>query len=393
MLFQTFDNKEKCPMVYKAPLFQDNVTLECTQTWSYASYLKNENIQYAQLFVNGASLEEVCPPEHLEKYYRTLASIEAIVRSAIITKINLDETCIYSLLPEHVLLAWAETKNEVCKFIFENYQKPKNYDHLLKITKMITEFGRQPLDLNLEIMDRITVQDKNTYKQIKDAKAHITYEQFKTRTGRLSTKKHSFPIMTLAKKYRKVLAPTNHWLFELDFNACELRTALALLSQPQPEEDLHEWNLQNVFKGVKDRETAKKSIFAWLYNPNSNDEKVSHIYDRGKLKTLYFMGDKVVTPFDREIPCDEEHAVNYVVQSTAADLLFEQMYKVWEFLESRKSFIKFCNHDSIVIDLHEDDQYEVNNIKQLFSHTRFGEYKVNCTGGKNWSEMRKLNIK
>ena len=105
------------------------------------------------------------------------------------------------------------------------------------------------------------------------------------------------------------------------------------------------------------------------------------------------MGDKVVTPFDREIPCDEEHAVNYVVQSTAADLLFEQMYKVWEFLESRKSFIKFCNHDSIVIDLHEDDQYEVNNIKQLFSHTRFGEYKVNCTGGKNWSEMRKLNIK
>ena len=92
--------------------------------------------------------------------------------------------------------------------------------------------------------------------------------------------------MTLAKKYRNVLTPNNQWLFELDFNACELRTALALLGQEQPEEDLHEWNLANVFTRAKDRDNAKKRIFSWLYNPNNKDDKVSKIYDRNRLKTL-----------------------------------------------------------------------------------------------------------
>ena len=393
MLFQTFDDREQCFMVYREPEFLKNIPTDCTQTWSYAPYLKDKNIEYAALFAHGASIEDVCPYELQEKYNAILANIKAIIKSAAIATVDLEEVCIYDLLPQHLLIEWASLKDEACKFVFEEYEKPKHYDHLLKITKMVADIKHQPLNLDLSAMSRLTVQDKNTYKLVKESKEYIDYEQFKTRTGRLSTKKYSFPIMTLAKKYRNILTPTNDWLFELDFNACELRTVLALLNEPQPEEDLHEWNLKNVFKGVKDRNMAKKSIFAWLYNPNSSDDKVSGIYDRNKLKTLYFSNDNVATPFHREIPCDEEHAISYIVQSTAADILFEQMYKIWEYLEDKKSFIKFCNHDSIMIDLHEDDQYEVNNIRQLFGQTRFGDFKVNCTGGKNWAEMRKLNIK
>jgi len=215
----------------------------------------------------------------------------------------------------------------------------------------------------------------------------------KTVTGRLSTKKGSFPVMTVAKKYRNILIPNNDWLFEMDFNACELRVALALLGHEQPEEDLHDWNLKHVFTRAKDRDNAKKRIFSWLYNPNNKDDKVSQIYDREKLKTLYYKGNKVITPFGREIECDEDHAVNYLIQSTAADLVFEQMYKVWEYLHSKKSFIKFCNHDSIMIDLHTEQEYEFNEIKQLFSNTRFGVFKVNCLGGKNWAHMQPLHIK
>ena len=48
---------------------------------------------------------------------------------------------------------------------------------------------------------------------------------------------------------------------------------------------------------------------------------------------------KVYTQFGREIDADEDHAISYIIQSTAADLVFEQMYKVWEFLNGKKSFV------------------------------------------------------
>jgi hypothetical protein len=165
-----------------------------------------------------------------------------------------------------------------------------------------------------------------------------------------------------------------------------------LLGQTQPEEDLHDWNLKNVFVRSKDRENAKKRIFSWLYNPKSSEDRVGKIYDREKIKTLHFMKDRVKTVFGREIECDEDHAVSYIIQSTAADLLFEQMYKVWEILEGHKSFIKFCNHDSIVIDFSEEDQYMLNDIKHVFDRTRFGKFKVNCSAGKNWLDMQRVNI-
>ena len=46
-----------------------------------------------------------------------------------------------------------------------------------------------------------------------------------------------------------------------------------------------------------------------------------------------------------------------------------------------------------MIDLHENEQYEFNEIKQIFSDTRFGKFKVNCLGGKNWAQMKELYIK
>ena len=108
---------------------------------------------------------------------------------------------------------------------------------------------------------------------------------------------------------------------------------------------------------------------------------------------MHYKDNKVITPFGRQIQCENHYALNYLVQSTAADILFEQMHKVWKFLESKKTFISFCNHDSIMIDLSEDDQYVVNDIKEIFSETRLGKFKVNCLGGKNWSALGKLNIK
>jgi len=382
-------------MVYKNGTFHESVTPSCTQTWSYANYLKDKNVEYASLFAlpHSKSLDDLCPPNKKNQYEKIKKRIRSIIKSAQEVDLDLDKMCIYDLMPRHVLKNLAEIKTEICETVFSEYTKPHNYDQLLKITKVISDIKFRSLNVDASCITRITLRDRNMHKLLKKSRPIIDYDMTKTVTGRLSTKRDTFPIMTLAKKYRNVLTPSNHWLFELDFNACELRTALALLGHEQPEEDLHEWNLTNVFTRAKDRDNAKKRIFSWLYNPNSKDDKVSEIYDRNRLKTLYFKDNKVKTPFGREIECDEHHAVSYLVQSTAADLLFEQMYKVWEHLNNKKSFIKFCNHDSVMIDLHENEQYEFNEIKQIFSDTRFGKFKVNCLGGKNWAQMKELYIK
>lgn len=383
-------------MVYKDSRFYEGTESlkECQKTWSYAPYLKKyPKIEYAQLYVLGKTLEELCSVKDRKSFSHVQENIQAIFKANQKVGLKIDEHCIYDIVPSFLLQELAEIKNEVCIKVFENYEKPVNYEHLFKINQMVASIKEHQLNLDLSKLIRITIQDKNTYKLISQNTPYINYDMSKTITGRLSTKKGSFPIMTLAKKYRNVLIPTNDWLFEMDFNACELRVALALLGHAQPEEDLHAWNLKNVFTRAKSRDNAKKRIFAWLYNPNNKDESINKIYDREKLKTLYFKENKVVTPFGREIKCDEYHAVNYLVQSTAADLVFEQMYKIWQYLDKRKSFIKFCNHDSVMIDLHSEQEYEFNDIKQLFSNTRFGKFKVNCLGGKNWLEIKDLYIK
>ena len=181
---------------------------------------------------------------------------------------------------------------------------------------MITDIKNRKLNIDPAAIERVTVQDRNMFKLITTNDPYINYDMFKTITGRLATKPKSFPVMTLAKKYRQVLTPTNDWLFELDFNACELRVALALLGHEQPEEDLHDWNLKNVFTRAKDRDNAKKRIFSWLYNPNSTDDKVDKIYDRKMLKDMYYdkVSNKVFTQFGREIESDEDHSISYLIQ-------------------------------------------------------------------------------
>jgi len=395
MLFQTFDEKNKCSLVYKKGTFSEQITDNCTKTWSYATYLRDKEVEYASLYAMGQSLELLCPEDLRGEWATIQGRIKAALKAANEVGLNIDDYCIYELIPSHYLAKFAEIKNKICENVFNSYPKPANYDQLLKINKVIADIKNKKVSIDPTQIQRLTVQDRNMFKTISNCNPFIEYDMFKTVTGRLATKSNSFPVMTLPKKYRQVLTPTNDWLFELDYNACELRVALALLGYDQPEQDIHDWNMQNVFTRVKNRENAKKRIFSWLYNPNSTDDKVDKIYDRKILKDMYFdkVLGKVYTQFGREIDADEDHAINYIIQSTAADLVFEQMYKIWNMLRDKKSFIKFCNHDSLVIDLHEDDQYEINKISKLFSNTRYGKFKVNHEGGRNWSDMKPLNIK
>ena len=50
-------------------------------------------------------------------------------------------------MPRHLLATWATIKTEICQNVFNNYKKPKNYEQLLKITKVIADIKYRRLNI------------------------------------------------------------------------------------------------------------------------------------------------------------------------------------------------------------------------------------------------------
>ena len=145
------------------------------------------------------------------------------------------------------------------------------------------------------------------------------------------------------KEFRGCIEPMNDWLLELDFNAAELRTLLALTGAEQPTNDIHNWNVKNIFDGELTREEAKVKTFAWLYSSKKN-KQLERLYNKDLVRNKYWNGCKIETDYGRIIEnVDEHHALNYIVQSTTIDMVHEQAYKVYELLKGRKSHIAFLD--------------------------------------------------
>jgi len=394
MIFQTFDDKKKCVAVYAdGKLYRDKLPKSLTQTWDYSEALRDNNIEYAKYYCGGKSLDEACPDHFRKEWEEVHRKLEAFYTAVNEAQLNLKEHCFFDLVPVHFLLNYGCIKGKICAHVFSNFKKPQNYEFLVNLTKVLTEIKNTQLNLNSISLDsrRHEFKVRRFLKKINKIPPYITYDIQGTKTGRLTSK--DFPILTMDKEYRTILKPNHKWFLELDYNAAELRVMLALLGKKQPADDLHEWNLKNIYKGAGTREKAKKRIFAWLYNPESKDQSSSQEYNREELLEKYWDGIHIKTYFGREITADKHHALNYIIQSTAADLFLRQMIKVWELLKDKKSQIAFCLHDSLIIDLAEEDEEMVNELKEEFANTELGIFKVNVFGGKNFGEMKRMNVK
>jgi len=56
-----------------------------------------------------------------------------------------------------------------------------------------------------------------------------------------------------------------------------------------------------------------------------------------------------------------------------------------------KSFVTFCIHDNLVLDMRSDECYIVPELIKMFSETELGNYKVNMSVGRNFGDMRETN--
>jgi hypothetical protein len=213
-----------------------------------------------------------------------------------------------------------------------------------------------------------------------------------TKTGRLTTQKASFPIMTMDKDFRSIVRPTNGWFVELDFNAAELRTLMALGGAETPLEDIHDWNMHNLFPKSTTRDEAKQRFFSWLYDDNKTNPYLSKYYDRDKVRQLYWKNGFVKTMFGREIEADRKHALNYIIQSTTADLVLRQVIKVHKMLQGMQTHIAFTIHDNIVLDMPYEERYNIPMLVEEFSNTALGKFLVNVKAGKDFGSLRTLNL-
>jgi len=186
-------------------------------------------------------------------------------------------------------------------------------------------------------------------------------------------------------------------LVELDFNGAELRTMLALSRQDQPTGDVHDWNVKNVFDSQVSREKSKVLFFSWLYGSNSDELKewrnsLSKTYNTRSLKSKHFDAGILMTPYGREMHVSDRLFINYLIQSTTADLCYEQFRKVWDIVKDSNSEVAFILHDAIVVDLSISDRPLIEKMMNAMADTKYGQYGVNVSIGKNYGDMRKTKL-
>lgn len=405
MQFQTLDNKNQCVGVY----INDELTFgelpdNLTRTWDYSSFMRGQDIEYAQLYCAGASLAEVCPEHLATNWERTKSALKSHYKAFATSKIDMSEHCFYDMVPEKMLYDYCESKDAITAWVFENYERPENYEFLRSLVEEVDQLSYKQLNLDFNALKSIRhkTQVLKFIKKYAGRPQFCRYNVFGTKTGRLTTRPGSFPILTMPREYRSIIKPSNDWFLELDYNAAELRTVLGLAGQAQPEGDIHEWNIERVFGGRTTRDEAKQKVFAWLYGSTlyTNDgvhkesvgKALSEVYRKEEIVGQYWTGTHVRTRFGRCIPSDHHHALNYIIQSSTVDITLGKLIELAELLRDCKSSVAFTLHDSVIIDLSDDDRRLVPEMVRIFGDTALGKFKTNVSAGKDFGNMRPLRL-
>lgn len=400
VLFQILDNKEECvgiycndELIFDVAKFPESLST----TWSYHPSLQSLNIEYASLYLEGGRMEEHIPEYLREDWEDVTQKLKAFKRSLEISHVDSRENCFYDLVPDRFLVDYCSVKNKITQHIIRTVDRPLRYKFYQAIAEMLGDISMYSVDLDHRYVRSLASNPKlkNQAALLLGANPRVDYNAFGTITGRLTTKKNSFPILTLNKIFRQAVRPTNDFYVEIDFNGAEVRTLLGLSGHSQPQGDVHDFHLKNVFTDLSTRAEAKTAFFAWMYGatgklPLAQKNKLEEYYDRQEVLRKFWAEGSVVTPYNKVIrDVDEHHALNYIVQSVAAELTLKQALKINYLLKKygSGSHIAFLIHDAIVIDLKQDDLGLLPDIMALMESTDFGKFKTNIKKGHNLGSL------
>ena len=391
MIFQILDDKRDCLGLFSnGEFYYGHIKRGFEKTWDWSPHLSDDDYQYARIWCGGKSLEDACPEHLIDRLQIHKNRVKNFVKAASVAKINISDVCLFDIIPEQALLHWCQVKNDICEYIFENYTKPANHKFMIDLSKLVYEISNNPIVLNQNLLFKYQKTDykaKSLWKSFGGKTPYISYDIYGSVTGRLTTKTNSFPILNLKKDIANIVLPKNDVFIQFDFNGAEVRTLLSLSGQPQPKEDIHEFNAK-ILKCSRDQ--AKKKFFAWFYNPNKKNEQLENIYKRKNVLVKHRSESTITTPFGRKIEADDFHALNYLLQSTSSDNCLGQAIKINKFLNGRKSFVHSVVHDSITIDFDKHDRDLITQIRQIFEDTRLGQFKSSMHIGKNYRDMEEV---
>ena len=375
MILQLLNREQSCDILYhngELEKISDHNLKNYSCVWKHHPILHDENYTYLCVLAGKKSVEEYSDSKSL--YLDLQNQIRAHKKASITAKVSLEEFCFYDLIPEHTLKKWLETQKSCLEKIYAVEKKGEDYNILHKAHVLVENISTQNVSYGSK-------------------KGKVKYDIFGSATGRLTTKKGSVPILTLKKSQRKLLEPQNDAFVELDLNAAEVRMLIALSDQEQPQGDIHEWVAKQVFNDEISRSQAKVELFAWLYNPSNSKSRFDKIFSRQIFRDFFNSEDEVLTtPFGRRLPVDERKAQNYLLQSTTSDQVIENAYKIQKILKGSKSTIAFMLHDSIILDMAQEDAIMLKEIKNQFEKTRWGKFKSTCKIGKDFGNLKELNI-
>lgn len=402
MIFQTLDDKSECVGIYadnKLYFDPDEFPSNLTVTWKYAPYLKSVDVEFVSLYLEGRPITDHVP-EYLQDDWADVSSrLQAFQRSLRTAQVDTYENCFYDLVPERFLMEYCEVRNKITNHIHKTVDRPRRYNFYKHISMLLEEISNRRITIDKKIVHSYA-QDpklKNQANALLHNDPYVKYKQFGTKTGRLTTAPKTFPILTLSKSFRSAIRPTNDYFIELDFNGAEVRTLLGLLGKKQPDLDVHDFHLQDIFTSLSTRDESKVAFFAWLYGSrqaanNSTVEKLEAFYKKGELLEKYWNDNSITTPYGKVIPdVSRHHALNYLVQSTAAELTLKQALKLNYVLEKHStSHIAFLIHDAIIIDMKKEDHHLITMLTELMSSTNFGKFGINIKKGKTLGSLRKI---
>jgi hypothetical protein len=390
MYFQSIDDKSECIGVYAdGQLHFDSFPSDLTHTWRYTGAVTDTETQYAWLYANGAPLAQCCPEEHAEELAATERKLRAYMKTFKVAKVNLNDHCIFDLVPHDFLKRFCEVKTRITEHVFETHEKPDNYQHLCDVEKLLYKIRYNKLNLSAEGCRHLMLStvERNKAQELVKNYPYIDYNLFGTVTGRLTTRPGSFPVLTVKKEFRKLLRPHNDLFVALDYNGAEVRMFVELAGEEQPDYDIHDWNVRNVFANTLTRDEAKIEFFGWLYNSLEHQD-LGEIYDKKKILDKWYDGEYIITPYQRKIAVDDFRALNYLIQSSTADRVLAKAVIIDKMLEERKSFVSHILHDEIVIDFDNEDRDIIMQIKQTFEDGFLSSMKA----GKNYFELKELNL-
>ena len=376
MILQTLDIKNNCTGIFhKNAFLLDNLQETANQyflAWKHSPMLDDEKFRYLYLSLKDEDLSAYCQDPELFLMYKK--KMESHQKAALTAKVSLENECFFDLLPENQLLKWFQVRQQALENLYKMTKKEDDYDILHKIHVLTTNIAQQSITFGTKT-------------------GRVLYNIFGSATGRLTTKRSSVPVLTLKKEQRELLKPQNDAFVELDLNAAEIRMLMALSGREQPQGDIHEHLQSEIFGGWGKRSEFKERLFAWLYNPNSDDSVFDQFFSRETFRDFFAAEDEVLTtPFGRRLTVDERKAQNYLLQSTTSDQVLENAYKIQKMLKGKKSTIAFTLHDSIILDMSQEDAIMLREIKKQFEETRWGSFVSTCKIGKTFGNLKELKI-